>query len=411
MISLRSLDGQGAAAGARGEVRLAVVGISVRSTCGVRDHASLLAGALEAEGMSCSLHWLSREHLDLRGARAELRAWSGRLATELEQRRPDAVLLHYSPFAYSHRGLPVFVHTVLSSVAAAGAPTLTIAHELAYPWGLGGWRGRLWAASQRACVLELMRASAAVVATTDYEQRWLASRAWLPTRPTLVAPVFSNLPPPSAGSRRSHAGRVMGLFGYAYEGAAVPLVLDALALLRRRGMELRLVLLGAPGRSSPTAQQWLLVARERGVEDLLSFVGPLPAQELSDELAACDVLVSCPRSGPTSRKGTLAGSLASGTPVVAIDGPRTWTELLRARAAEVVQPSPEALADSLQALLSDEQRRLALGARGRSFAESHMGLARTAAAVTSLLDNLLNGAGGVNGAQSPRASRRASPIS
>jgi glycosyltransferase involved in cell wall biosynthesis len=127
------------------------------------------------------------------------------------------------------------------------------------------------------------------------------------------------------------------------------------------------------------------------VGDLLSFEGPLPVQELSDELADCDVLLSVPLSGPTSRKTSLAGSLISGTPVVAIDGPLTWRELLGAQAAEVVAPSAEDLANALEALLLDEGRRAALGARGRAFAESRMGLARTADAVRSLLDQLLSG--------------------
>src|SRR5262249_27052102 len=153
-------------------------------------------------------------------------------------------------------------------------------------------------------------------------------------------------------------------------------VLDALRLLARDTSGPRLTLLGAPGRSSADAEAWLRAARERGIEDLLSFVGPLPAQQLSDELAACDVLVSCARLGPSSRKGTLGGSWGGGTPVVAIAGPRRWSELVQARAAEVVTPTPQDLAEGLRGLLADEHRRAEQGARGREFAESKMGVAR-----------------------------------
>ena len=38
----------------------AVVGVSQAATCGVRDHAMLLAEALTEEGVSCSMHWLGR---------------------------------------------------------------------------------------------------------------------------------------------------------------------------------------------------------------------------------------------------------------------------------------------------------------------------------------------------------------
>src|SRR5947209_3406634 len=96
-----------AGAGERQPVRVSVVGVSLKATCGVRDHATLLADALGRDGVSCSLHWLSREHHGLRDARAEVRAWTQRLTSDLEQQRPDAVLLHYSAFSYSYRGVPV----------------------------------------------------------------------------------------------------------------------------------------------------------------------------------------------------------------------------------------------------------------------------------------------------------------
>ena len=102
------------------------------------------------------------------------------------------------------------------------------------------------------------------------------------------------------------------------------------------------------------------------------------------------MLLFADSGGPTSRKGTLAASLASGRPVVAIDGPRRWSELARSGAAEVVPPTPRALADALRGVLVDERLGDALGARGRAFAEGRMGVAVTAQAFTSLL-------GGVGG--------------
>jgi glycosyltransferase involved in cell wall biosynthesis len=203
-----------------------------------------------------------------------------------------------------------------------------------------------------------------------------------------MAPVFSNLPPPRQLPRHAAAGHVVGVFGYAYQSAAASLVLEAVQRLSRQGSQLRLALLGAPGRASHAAEELLLAARAGHVEDLVSFAGPLPAQELSDALAACDVLVFCDRGGPSSRKGTLAGALASGAPVVAIDGPRRWSELLSAGALELVEPSAPALAGALEALLADEERRHALGARGREFAEQRMGVEQTVDAVMTLLDQL-----------------------
>lgn len=376
------------AAAGQSSQRVAVVGMSSTRICGVRDHATLLSGELEREGVRCTTHWLTREQADLRGARREVRAWTRRLRGELEASRPDAVLLHYSVFAYSHRGLPVFVHPVLSALRAAGAPVVNVIHEAVYPWTIGGARGKLWALSQRAALIEVMRRSAAVLVTADFRADWLRSRPWLARRPVAVAPVFSNLPAPSDVAAAERTGERVGLFGYSYEGIDGALVLDALRVLSERGRHPTLSLLGAPGPDSASAQAWLDAAEARGLRESLSFSGTLSGQQLSDALAHCDVLLSLGAGGPTSRKGTLAGSLASGRPVIALDGPRRWSELLEAQAVRLVAQTPQSLADGLAELLADEALREQLGRRGRAFAEERMGTARTAQAVRALMGEI-----------------------
>jgi glycosyltransferase involved in cell wall biosynthesis len=378
-----------ALAGVARGTRVAVVGASLRGTCGVRDHAVLLAEALEREGVSCSLRWLAREDTTLRAGWAQNRAWTRALADELRRSRPDAVLLHYSVFAYSHRGVPLFVRPTLAALHRAGVPLVVFGHELAFPWRRGGWRGAVWALTQRAELADLMRASTAVILTADFRVRWLTSRPWLPRRPVALAPVFSNLPPPAAARAAPLERGLIGLFGYAYDPGAIALVLDALALLVERGAEPRLTLLGAPGRDSPSAQAWLAAARQRRVEHALSFSGVLPAQDLSDALAGCEVMLFADAPGPSSRKTTLAAALASGRPLVAVDGPHRWAELVESEAARVVARTPRAVADAVAALLADEQEREVLGARGREFAARRMTVACTTEVVSALLGGVL----------------------
>lgn len=372
-----------AAGGAFAPLRVAVVGVSTSRMCGVRDHAVLLAEALGQEGVDCSLQWLWPEARSLGQARSELRSWTGQLKATLERGDYDAVLLHYSVFAHAYRGLPIFVRPLLSAVGASRAPLLTVLHEYAYPWRRGGLRGTAWAVTQRAVLFDVMRASSAVVVTADFRAEWLASRAWLPRRRTVVAPVFSNLPPPRAVAPHS---RRLGLFGYGHDGAAVSLVLDAVRLLDEQGLEARLVLLGGPGRTSPGGETWVSGARARGVADSLSFSGTLAAQELSDALSECEVLLSAEPSGPTSRKTTLAASLASGRPVVALDGHLRWRELIESDAAVVVPATADALADAVAGLLGDAVLRETVGARGRAFAKRTMDVQHSASKVARLLE-------------------------
>jgi len=148
------MTGDGSAAGAR----VGVVGSSIDDPCGVRDHAVLLADALRVEGLSCTLHWLWRTEGTIGRASADVRTWTHALPGQLERERADAVLLHYSVFALSHRGLPAFVRPALSALRKSGKPVVTFMHEYAYPWRLGGARGKVWAATQRAALIDVMRA-------------------------------------------------------------------------------------------------------------------------------------------------------------------------------------------------------------------------------------------------------------
>jgi glycosyltransferase involved in cell wall biosynthesis len=379
--------------------RIAVVGISPSATCGVRDHARLLARELAHEHVECELHWLTREARSPRGSRLEIQAWTRRLAAELREGGAEAILLHYSVFSYAYKGVPVFVRPTLAALRAPGVPVLAFMHELAYPWGHGGVRGRVWAFSQRVALRELVRACAGVIVTADFRATWVRAQRWLAPRPLRVAPVFSTLPAPStralaraAASAYSRAGEpaTIGVFGYSYEGAAANVVLEAVRALRDRGARVQLSLLGAPGRASAAGEAWSATAEALSLVDALGFSGTLPVQELSDALSACTVLVFADLSGPSSRKTTLAASLASGVPVVALEGPRGWSALARDGAARVVAPHPGALGEAIAELLGDDAARLALGARGRGFAEREMSAAASARSVATLLEELLS---------------------
>lgn len=380
--------------------RIAVVGVSINAICGARDHATLLARELERGGASCTMHWLTRSERSLRGSRTEIGAWLERLAAELREGGADVVLLHYSVFSYAHAGVPLFVRPFVSVLRRSGIPTIAVLHEIAYSWNSMGARGKVWALTQRAAFVEVMRVSVAALVTTDARAQWIGSRRWLPKRPLAVAPVFSNLPAPSVAPAPSaasaasgasgveQAGDTVGLFGYAYDAAAVPLVLDALRHLVDERGETRLLLLGAPGGESPSARRWRAAAQARGLADALSFSETLSAQDLSNALASCEVLLFVAGAGPSSRKGTLAASLASGRPVVAVDGPNRWEELARSDAALIVEPTAGALSAAVGGLLADEMECEALGARSRAFSEERMGVARTAATVRELIERV-----------------------
>lgn len=364
--------------------KLAVVGISEPGPCGMRDHGRLLAEELEREGIPCSRHWLERTDTTLRGALAEARGWAKALPGQIAAERATAIVAHYSCFASAYRGVPVLEPALARALRRSGLPVVAIMHELVFPFGREGLRGLLWAVTHRAALVEIVSASSGLVVTTEERGEWVQSRRWLPRRPVAFAPVFSNLPAP-AGSSSTGEPPVLGVFGYSYDGSA-EVILGALRRLADRGARPRLRLIGSPGADSRAGRAWAARAGELGVE--LSFTGVMEPQPLSDELARSEVLLFADPPGPTSRKGTLAGSLASGAPLIALDGPATWPELARAGAARIVPRESAALADAIEATLADPAGRAELGARGREFADGAMGRQRTAQAVRGLLDGL-----------------------
>jgi glycosyltransferase involved in cell wall biosynthesis len=359
--------------------------MSLASACGVRDHATLLAAALEGEGVPCSWHWLMRGATGLSGERAELSGFREQLAAELARERPGAIVVHYSVFAWSFKGVPVLVPQIFRTLREQNVPIVAVLHEFAYPWLYGGWRGVVWAVSQRAVVTRVMGSADAAIVTAPAREEWLRTRRWLPRRPVAVAPVYSNLPPPASVPERPEPPRVIGLFGYAYQGAAVEIILHALASLREAGRDFELRLLGQPGADSEGGREWTARARDAGVAELVSFSGTLPAQELSDRLAACDLLLFADLAGPSPRKGTLAGSLASGRPIVAIDGAAAWPAFAEQGALRIAQPTAKALAATLDELLRDRSALEAQGRRGREFYEREMSIEHTARVTLELL--------------------------
>lgn len=379
-------------------LQVVVAGISSTKVCGVRDHARILTSALEDRGVKVTSLWVEAPS-GASGVTELVR--SLRRQTRAEQ--PDAVLLHYSVFAYAWRGLPLGVPLLAMMLRRLNVRSVLFAHEFAYPWGRRGWRGAVHAATQRAALAPLVAASSAVVVTTRERVLWLRTRWWLPQRPMACAPVFSNISPhPSSRSIAPVPGRV-GLFSFGAEGLAVEIVTGAVAEVAKRSPRTHLVLIGAPGPDSPAGEHWRMAAQVVGCP--LAFTGVGEEAAVSRELAACQLVVFADPAGPSSRKTSLAAALVHGRAVVALDGPQRSEEFVDARSVVVVEPSVEALAAELTRLLADDVARLDLGARALKFAHRRVSASQTAAIVISVVEG--SAPWGRDGLLLQRASRRA----
>lgn len=369
--------------------RILVAGVSADQVCGVRDQAAVLSGALANAGADISTAWGP----DSNGEAPDLEELARQIGQSVREHRAEAVLLHYSVFAFSRRGVPLGVPGLAARLRKLRVPLLIFAHELACPWADRGWRGAMQAATQRAALLPLLSVAARVFVTTPERVEWLTARRWLLWCPATFVPIASNIAPhPSSEGVSPVRGRI-GLFSFSDRALAADLLVGAVADAARSTGLAQLVLIGGPGPDSPAAERWRAAASAVGCS--LTFTGTATEAEVSRQLAACEVVVLPDPGGPSPRKSSLAAALAHGRPVLALDGPNTWQEFIDSAAVEVADASRNAFAAALDQLLREADRREALGARAKSFYEST--LAVEAAAQVVLKDIIT--AGGECGAR------------
>ena len=363
-----------------------VIGSSSSEICGVRDYAGRMSDELLNQGISITTCWWNRApNESLSKTSTSANTWQLRVNRHIADMRPSAIVLHYSAFAFSFRGIPICFRGLMKALDP-DIPLITILHEYAYPWHRNRWKGIVWGISQRAVLRILVRNSTSLVVTTSQRRDWIASRRYLPDRPTAVSPVFSNLPPPTSRTLSKGSKILIGLFGYGQEGTTIELTLQTLARIHELGFDADLRLLGSPGAHSPIGHLWRAIAAKLKVLEYVDFTGVLDAQVLSDSLASCDILLLMDTDGPTARKTTLAASLGSGRPVIAIDGPNAWSDIVESNALIVTEPTVAALSVAIITLVNDPDESSLVGRRGLSFAGMYMSLSRSTKVITDLIE-------------------------
>jgi glycosyltransferase involved in cell wall biosynthesis len=143
--------------------------------------------------------------------------------------------------------------------------------------------------------------------------------------------------------------------GHLVERMGVGTAIRAVALLRTRGMDLPLDVVGR----GPEAEALARLAVDEGVSDLVVFHGFRVGDELQERLADASVALAPYQDDGGSftqfaDPSKLKSYMASGLPIVLTPVPPNATELADAGTADVVADDPMAFADALERLIGDD---------------------------------------------------------
>jgi glycosyltransferase involved in cell wall biosynthesis len=285
-------------------------------------------------------------------------AWRafGRLVRRLRRDRVDVVHCY------------LVSANVFGGLAAwrAGIPVVTSRRDV----GISrNWRLRVFEETFVNPVVNVVTANSASVAAAARRERFLAAGKvrLVPNGVDLAR--FDPARHPAEASRTAlglpPGDRVVGSVGHLSPVKGHADLLDAAALLVRRGVPLRVLLVG----DGPLRPALAEKAQALGIEDRVVFTGV--RDDVPAVLAAMDVFALPSRTEGMSN--ALLEAMAMGRPVVAtaVDGN---ADLVRDGVTGRLVPSrdPEALAGALDAVLADPAAARSLGCAARRYvAESH----------------------------------------
>jgi len=165
------------------------------------------------------------------------------------------------------------------------------------------------------------------------------------------------------------SGPIMLYVGNLEKYQGIDLLLQSFQLALNQGCRAHVMIIGGTPESIAAYKKY---AEELQVAEFTTFCGPRPVELLGHYLSQADILLS-PRIQGNNTPMKLYSYLDSGKPVLATNL-LTHTQILTEEFACLVEPSKESMAAGMVELVNDPERRLRLGAMGRSVAQENYSL-------------------------------------
>ncbi|MCZ6691440.1 MAG: glycosyltransferase family 4 protein [Planctomycetota bacterium] len=323
----------------------------------------------------------------------EVRSWNafGMLAVlrKIRRARPDVCNLQYVPYMYSAYGVPLQIAALAAGIRAMGIPLVTTIHEVG---GCFRWaRPKYWGIVllQRVIAHALALLSSQIVVVVDL-YRAMLGRSGSKIR---SIPVGSNIIPvdvPEPERRRLRKAiapggeTIIATFAGGAWYKAVVVLEAASALIKTRGKEVKVLVLGARGLETPPGGRSLSrIAEELGIDHAVRITGYLEESDVFRRLAVADIFAlidAGPYGGISAKSTVLVAAFAAGLPVVANRGPITDSLFVHDENIFLVDSAgPVELAAALDRLIDDPDGRRRLADGGRETYRQHFTWERIAA--------------------------------
>jgi glycosyltransferase involved in cell wall biosynthesis len=213
----------------------------------------------------------------------------------------------------------------------------------------------------------VLRRAARVIAVSEAMARELVELGLAREKVTVVLTAIDPLRPPATprAELRARLGlpadRPLALFlGRLSPVKGPDVLIEAVRRLRERQPQALFVLAGDGQLRAPLED----AVRAHGLQDQVAFAGFVPRENVADHLAACDLLVLPSRSEGLPH--AVLEAMAFSLPVVASAVGGVPEAVADGVTGTLVRPEdPQALADALEPLLGDANRRATMGAAGR----------------------------------------------
>jgi glycosyltransferase involved in cell wall biosynthesis len=281
---------------------------------------------------------------------------------------PRRLLVQWVPHGFGYRSMNVWFCLWLARRAWSGDEVELMVHEPYLEFRRGPLRHALMAGVHRLMTIVLLGTARKVWISIPAWERLLRPYALGRSIPMQWLPVPGCVADESAASaaairlRYASAGQhLLGHFG-SYGAAVTSLLLERLAPVMDGPLRPSLLLLGAGSEQFRDA----LISRYRWWNARVHAVGYLSQSDLGAHIAACDLFVQPYPDGITSRRTSAMACLSRGRPVVTTTGHLTeplWAETGAVAIADVTDS--QAFASAVFSLLTHDDARMALGARGR----------------------------------------------